>query len=285
MTTAGASALERLAAEHPEWRVWTASLAATLRETGRAEWERHVPSPAAARPADGPLLAGTVVEVDRGLVGRWVGELLSTAATVGAPVAPTAPAGLDALDLLEAAIADDRLRLEATAASLGQEPAALAALAPLVAMPLLQACHRRLAGAVPATWSRGYCPVCGAWPALAEARGLERARCLRCGRCGADWPILWLRCPFCGEAHHERLATLVTKTYGDTRKIDGCLTCRGYVKTRTTLQPSSGPEVVLEDLATVDLDVAALEQGYRRPEPPGCPLGLRVTAPRRGRAC
>jgi len=37
-------------------------------------------------------------------------------------------------------------------------------------------------------WSRCDCPVCGAAPALAESRGLEQQRFLRCLRCGAGWP-------------------------------------------------------------------------------------------------
>ena len=43
-------------------------------------------------------------------------------------------------------------------------------------MPLLQACRRAWADPAPAAWSRGYCPTCGAWPALAGIRGTPGPR-------------------------------------------------------------------------------------------------------------
>jgi hypothetical protein len=50
------------------------------------------------------------------------------------------------------------------------------------------------------------------------------------------------------------------------------------VKTVTTLQGCAPDMVALDDLASVQLDVAALEQGYTRPHGPGHPLGAAVTA-------
>src|SRR5438552_1345771 len=97
----------------------------------------------------------------------------------------------------------DRGQMQRTAAVIGQERAArLDALEraspewrPWV--ELLRACGRQLQTHIPSGWSRGYCPVCGAWPVLAELRGLERTRCLRCGRCGVDWQRPWLACVYC----------------------------------------------------------------------------------------
>ena len=57
-------------------------------------------------------------------------------------------------------------------------------------------------------WDRGYCPVCGAWPALAELVGAEKRRVLRCGRCGTWWSWLVLLCPYCGNDDHRTLGTL-----------------------------------------------------------------------------
>ncbi len=168
----------------------------------------------AARPAGAPLLAGALLVVDPSLAARWVGRLLEHAAGWSSPgaasLAPAASGGrLDPLDLLEAAVCQDEARLDALAATTGADPRALAAVGQLAAMPLLQACGRHLAGLVPAAWRQGYCPVCGAWPALAELRGLESARRLRCGRCGADWGVEWLRCPYCGVTDHRSLGSLV----------------------------------------------------------------------------
>jgi FdhE protein len=61
--------------------------------------------------------------------------------------------------------------------------------------------------------------------------------------------------------------------------VDTCLTCKGYVKTRALLQPTPPYAVVLEDLATVDWDIVALERGYVRPTRPGYPLRVRLVEP------
>ena len=52
-------------------------------------------------------------------------------------------------------------------------------------------CWRRWAAAVPEGWVEPFCPICGAWPALAEVRGIERSRYFRCLRCGAGWHHLF----------------------------------------------------------------------------------------------
>src|SRR4030095_15688886 len=40
-------------------------------------------------------------------------------------------------------------------------------------------------GTGPGCWTFGYCPLCGSWPALAEATPLRRA--LRCSFCALAW--------------------------------------------------------------------------------------------------
>jgi len=183
------------------------------------------------------------------------------------------------LPFLEAAICLDETRLADLAQADGADPGALGALMQLATMPLLHACGRSLAPQVPLDWASGYCPVCGAWPTLAEVRGLERTHRWRCGRCGGDWGLALLRCPYCGEADHQRLGSLTTEDDEATCTVDTCLTCRGYVKTRTVLQPTPPYAVVLEDLATVEWDLVALARGYRRPTPPGYALGVRLVEP------
>jgi FdhE protein len=124
----------------------------------------------------------------------------------------------------------------------------------------------------------GYCPLCGAWPAFAEVRGIERLRYLRCGRCGGQWEAHPLRCLFCNMDDHEQLLSLVPQNdASSTRLIEACKHCSGYLKSFTTLQGSDPLAVALDDLASVDLDTAAVEQGYRRPDGPGYPLDTTVS--------
>jgi len=147
----------------------------------------------------------------------------------------------------------------------------------VAAMPLLQACARRWSSCVSAGWDHGYCPICGAWPALAEARGLERERRLRCTRCGGDWRTEWLRCPYCGNRDHLSLGALVSEATAETRKAETCAACRRYVKTVTTLTATPARDVSIQDLATVDLDVGALAHGYHAAQGLGHTVSVRVT--------
>ena len=271
---------------NPEWRPWLELLETTLDVLDDPAWTAAAPeAPAAGRPMDAPLLHDATLRLDPRPARRWVRRLIKASAAQATPgaaaLARLRHRRLDALALLEAAITYDPLTLDALAAESGADPEALAAIAQLAARPLLQACGRRLAGHVPAGWAHGYCPICGAWPALAETRGIERARRLRCARCGGDWARSVLHCPFCDERDHRRQGALVPDGEEDLRKVDTCRSCRGYVKTVTTLVPIAAPDVLLEDLATIELDIAALERGYARPERPGDALRVRVGGPAR----
>ncbi|MFN8678675.1 MAG: formate dehydrogenase accessory protein FdhE [Thermomicrobiales bacterium] len=203
----------------------------------------------------------------------WVSHLLLLASQAGPEAIPLARAAqsptLDARGMVEAAINADDARLERLADELGVDIEPLAAVADLAALPLLQALRRRFAPAVSTHWHEGYCPICGDWPRLAEIRGLERARCLRCARCGGDWQQPGVRCAFCDATGQGSRATLLSEQDGEARKVETCTRCRGYLKIISTLRAWPGDEVCLADLATIDLDLAALERDYARPEPRG----------------
>jgi FdhE protein len=164
-------------------------------------------------------------------------------------------------------VAHDVDRLDDIARGVGDARGVLRGLAPLIAMPLLQACRRAWTDQMPGTWPHGHCPICGAWPTLAEVRGLDGARHLRCRCCGGDWATEWLRCPFCGEHDHTQLGSLISADDLEREKIEVCDRCYGYLKTITTFAPIRPEQVVLQDLATVVLDVAAVARGYLPPSP------------------
>jgi FdhE protein len=173
---------------------------------------------------------------------------------------------LDPVGLLEAAITQDDQLISLLANQAGVDPAPLEALAQIVAAPALRACARQVAADVPADWDEGYCPICGAWAAIVEQRGLERTRRLRCGRCGGDWMGIDLRCPFCKTIDHNNLASLVPEAGLGAQKVETCRDCHGYIKLGTALRRWSPDEVVLADLATVELDFVAADRGFSRPE-------------------
>jgi FdhE protein len=256
----------------PESHAWLGLLEAALGESENgAVWDVAVPSPnpAADRPVKAPLLSHVQLTVDGRAARGWVRRLLTLAL-------PQDARRIDGVALLEAAVCHDDARLDALAGAEGVEPAALRVAAQMAALPLLQACGRRLATELPASWWEGYCPVCGAWPVVAEYIGLERKRQLRCGRCGTGWAIPVLRCVFCDETWHENLGYFTPEGGEQTHKIEVCDTCKGYVKGFTTVRPLAPWAILLDDLTTVPLDVVALERGYHRPERPGYALRTEV---------
>lgn len=115
-----------------------------------------------------------------------------------------------------------------------------------------------------ATWQPGYCPVCGGWPLLAELRGIELAQYLRCASCGSGWRSRRMFCPYCGNADHQSLRLLTIE--GDQRfRISTCDRCHGYLKVGNAFDPPPAELLALDDVASLHLDVAAIERGYHRP--------------------
>jgi FdhE protein len=285
-----APGLTDLARSHHEGQPWLALLDAAGEAAHDKAWQAAVPGAAGWADERTPVLAGATFTVPARLLRRWLRTLFTTAAAGGGPAASLAAAARADTDrlaaLLEAGLVEDAGRVAAIAAGLGADADAAGVVAGMATLPLLRACGAHWADRIPPAWSEGYCPVCGAWPGLVEVRGLERARRLRCLRCAADWGAPWLRCPYCGTADHERLGSLVLTREAEgelplrraliATGVDTCGVCRGYLKTVTTLGPTPAADLGLLDLATVELDAAALARGGARPAGPGAPLGARV---------
>ncbi len=132
-------------------------------------------------------------------------------------------------------------------------------------------------------WSRGECPACSSWPALAETR--DGGRHARCSFCGADWTPRPDACVYCAASGDAFLTAAADETPTG-RRIEFCRACGGYLK--QVAAPAATPFAILPvlDLETSDLDVLATGRGYARPsmrpvaepETP-CPDGARGSAP------
>jgi FdhE protein len=271
--------VQDLKRQHPEWAPWLAVIQEIHNEIADPKWEAMVPV-AAKNPPTGkvPLLAAATVGLDKGLLHRTCDNLMRTAGRGGTPeLASLQKVGridLDVVGLFRAVLNQEDHRLTEFASISGADPATFRAVAALLPLPFLQACNRRWKSSE--SWTEGYCPVCGAWPALAEVRGIERARYLRCAGCGSEWQAQCLCCPYCGMTDHNELESLMPEQSGSKPVIDACHRCLGYVKAFTRLQGSPPAAIFLEDLGTVELDLAAAELGYKRPRGAGYALGIGV---------
>ena len=279
MTTT-ATALAGLRSQRPEWAPWLAVVEETLRDGRNRAWHAAVPPSIRAPGSNTPLLAGVKVALDARAVRDLLRRLIAVASRSATPQMVTLQSvrhtDSDLLSLFTASLCQDTVAIADTATACGADAGALEAVIALIGVPFLQACNRRWADSVSPGWQEGYCPVCAAWPAFAEVRGIERTRVFRCGRCGGGWHARPLRCPYCGMDDHNALVSLVPQAGGSNAVVEACRSCLGYIKTFTRLQGCAPDMVMLDDLAGVHLDVAALEQGYTRPPGPGYRLDVIV---------
>jgi FdhE protein len=280
LRTEPAARLVDLERRRPEWKTWLNLLSEA--QAAVAGWQAAPTGEMRFATSNAPLLHGRTLEVDAGRVRRLVHNLASLAG--GGDLAGSAtlrgyrPSKGDAVGLLLAAVRQDKDELAALADNAGVDRGALASIAHLAALPLLQSWGALLQEQVPSYWPQGYCPICAAWPILAERRGLDRTRRMRCGRCGGEWEMQWLCCAYCGERDHNKLGSLVPEESGEVLKVETCATCRGYVKSVATLQSIPPFELLLRDLETVELDLVAIDHGYARPEECGFALDVQLGA-------
>lgn len=111
------------------------------------------------------------------------------------------------------------------------------------------------------------CPVCGDPPlvALLREQGHGARRSYVCGFCLTEWGAPRLLCPCCGETRFGALPVFRARQVPGVR-IDGCDTCRAYLKTLDLTRDGTLLPVV-DDIATPALDLWAREQAYQRPRP------------------
>jgi formate dehydrogenase accessory protein FdhE len=115
----------------------------------------------------------------------------------------------------------------------------------------------------------GACGYCGGGPWVASrvaATGADgAARMLHCALCALSWQVSRIKCPACDEADPSKLPTFSVPEYPQAR-IEACESCSGYVKSIDLTVDARGiPEV--DDVASLPLDLWALENGFERFEP------------------
>jgi hypothetical protein len=111
-----------------------------------------------------------------------------------------------------------------------------------------------------AAWNRGSCPLCGGEPDLAVITA-SADRLLICGRCAARWRFEPLTCPFCLNADRSRITSFASRD-GQYR-LYACDVCERYIKAYDARRASRPVMPVVDGVATLPLDAAAIQKGYR----------------------
>jgi FdhE protein len=215
-----------------------------------------------------PLLRGTSVILEmESMRQRW----LAVCAAVerqnnDARAVAAAFTALDPSALLAEVLASRPDAVHAQAELFQLDPALTATIFRLALFPVLAHMAAELAPLRrQSPWDHGNCPTCGSWPLLGEFRGLDQIRFLRCGLCASDWEFPRLCCPFCGQRDHRQLGFFHVEGEENHYRAATCDECRGYVKMISTLTPLYESQLLVADLATLHLDLAAADRGYHVP--------------------
>jgi FdhE protein len=115
--------------------------------------------------------------------------------------------------------------------------------------------------------SASRCPACGDLPVVGVLReeGHGARRSLVCGRCATEWAYTRLACPGCGERQFESLPVYTAEQFGHIR-VEACDSCRRFLKTVDLTKDGLAVPLV-DDLASLSLDLWARSQGYERLRP------------------
>jgi FdhE protein len=108
---------------------------------------------------------------------------------------------------------------------------------------------------------------CRELPALGVLReeGQGARRTLLCGLCLTEREYLRVVCPACGEQKFDALPVYTAEQFAHVR-IDACDSCRRYLKT-IDLSKDGLADPIVDDLASIAMDLWAREQGYVRTRP------------------
>ena len=138
----------------------------------------------------------------------------------------------------------------------GLEPVFQQAMRPF----LMRAAEALMARIDLTSWGHGTCPLCAGEPDFAVITPAAD-RLLICGRCAARWHFHQIACPFCANAERTRITSFTSRD-GQYR-IYGCEVCKRYLKAFDARQASRPVMPTVDSVATLPLDAAAMQKGYR----------------------
>ena len=108
------------------------------------------------------------------------------------------------------------------------------------------------------------CPFCKRKPGVGVLRPLGEGgqRLLICSFCLGEWEFRRILCPGCGEGDPAKLPVYTADELQHVR-VEGCDSCMSYIKTVDFTKSALG-EAVVDEIASVPLDLWAQGQGYRK---------------------
>lgn len=215
-----------------------------------------------------PILPMVDLRLDWDMLIRLAGEICRLAARYR-------PADAEAFTRIAARFADDPVfAREAVKRYLGEtatlkDPLLFPDLSPSLLRfvlsnalhPVLNACAWAWQSLVDnAGWLRGYCPICGGEPDFAMLAKGSGALHLLCSRCDFQWTFRRAVCPYCNEAAPGKIGYFLSDN--GVYRLYICDTCKRYLKVIDLRELERGVDLPAERVATIWLDLAAIDAGY-----------------------
>jgi hypothetical protein len=110
-----------------------------------------------------------------------------------------------------------------------------------------------------AIWTHSHCALCGGEPDLSVITPAAE-RHLICARCGLRWKFEPLTCPYCRNSDRSRITSFATPD-GQYR-VYACDVCNRYLKAYDGRRAARPVMPVVDAVATLPLDAAAIQRGY-----------------------
>jgi hypothetical protein len=108
-------------------------------------------------------------------------------------------------------------------------------------------------------WTHAHCALCGGQPDLSVIMP-SAERHLICGRCELRWKWEPLTCPYCRNSDRARITSFATPD-GQYR-VYACDACRRYLKAYDGRRATRPVMPMVDAVATLPLDAAAIQRGY-----------------------
>ena len=123
------------------------------------------------------------------------------------------------------------------------------------------------------SWSKGYCPVCGALPSIAFLAGPSEnpgefltdtggRKFLHCWLCGHNWRFNRHACPVC-ENTDKNLQIYLTVPGEPGERVDICHKCGMYLPCLDVREQAIGPHLDTAATGMVHLDLIAQQKGFQ----------------------
>jgi hypothetical protein len=109
------------------------------------------------------------------------------------------------------------------------------------------------------SWTHAHCALCGSQPDLSVITP-SAERHLICGRCELRWKWESLTCPFCRNSERAKITSFATPD--GKYRVYACDVCRRYLKAYDGRRATRPVMPMVDAVATLPLDAAAIQRGY-----------------------